>query len=158
VELSARMAADSSRAAEILVSAAPFVFRADWAVLVRLFPAPHQVFGTSGAPDLSLDVIKRCQPWDRVHRVVLPGDGQSHHAAVAGLADDQIVIIGRRGDPPFFGSELTRLAHLTGAAATADDVPGQSATPADPGPAHRRPVAPPLYRRSGERSIDAAPD
>ncbi len=49
--------------------------------------------------------------------------------------------------PPFFGSELARLAHVTGATATTDmfDQP-QSTT--DPQTAHRRPVASPLYERN----------
>jgi hypothetical protein len=66
------------------------------------------------------------------------------------------VIIGRRGDPPFFQSELTRLAFLTGS----EDViepPGQSGTRPDPGQAHRRPVASPLYVRDRTRSSDASP-
>jgi hypothetical protein len=62
------------------------------------------------------------------------------------MADHRAVIVGRRGEPPFFGSELARLAHVTGATATTDmfDQP-QSTT--DTQTAHRRPVATPLYER-----------
>jgi len=150
VELSRRMAADSTRADEILVSAAPLVFRAQWSLLLHVFPVPRVLFSTPGAPELGPDIAERFHPFDTIHRVTLE-DGwmphwDAHHAVVAPLSVQRVVIIGRRGDPPFFGSELARLGYLTGIGA-AIDVSDQSAPDADPSSAHRRPVAPPLYLR-----------
>ncbi|HEY5981257.1 MAG TPA: amino acid-binding protein [Microlunatus sp.] len=161
VELSRRMAADSSRADEILVSAAPLVFRASWSVLLRLSPTPRVVFSTPGAPDLEPDIVARLRPFDTMHRVAseptwLPG-WEAHHAVVAPLCGQRVVIIARRGDPPFFGSELARLAHLTGNGSTID-VPDQPASTTERSPAHRRPVAPPLYLRDGAQTPDTATD
>ena len=160
VELSRRMAADSSRADEILVSAAPLVFRAQWSLLLHVSPAPRVVFSTPGAPDLGPDTAERFHPFDTIHRVALePGwlpDWDAHHAVVAPLSAQRVVIIGRRGDPPFFRSELARLAYLTGNASTID-VSRPVSADAEPSPAHRRPVAPPLYLRDDASPADAAP-
>jgi hypothetical protein len=160
VELSRRMATHPARADEILVSAAPLVFRAQWSVLLHLHPAPRVVFHTSGAPDLSPDTAERFRPFDAIHRVALEAgwlpEEDAHHAVVVPVSAHRAVIIGRRGDPPFFQSELTRLAFLTGS----EDViepPGQAGTRPDPGQAHRRPVASPLYVRDRTRSSDASP-
>lgn len=150
IELHRRIAADPTRAGEILASTAPLVFRAQWSVLLDVSSAPHVTFGTPGAPDLDAQRLRRFGPFDMLHRVALepewiPG-ADAHHAVVSPMADRQAVIVARRGEPPFFGSELARLAHVTGATATTDmfDQP-QSTT--DPQTAHRRPVATPLYER-----------
>ena len=150
VELHRRMTAESSRAGEILASAAPLVFRAQWSLLLEVSPAPRVVFSTPRAPDLDTDTIRRFHPFDTIHRVVLePGwlpGWEAHHAAVAPIAEQQVVVVARRGDPAFFRSELTRLAYLVGATDIAD-LSDQPVTTADPHPAHRRPVAAPLYTR-----------
>jgi hypothetical protein len=150
VDLHRRMAADTSRAGEILVSAAPLVFRAQWSVLLDVSAAPHIIFGTPAAPDLNANHLRRFRPFDTIHRVALEPDwipgSDAHHAVVSPMADQRAVIVARHGEPPFFNSELARLAHVTGATATTDmfDQP-QSAT--DPQAAHRVPVATPLYER-----------
>ena len=150
IELHRRIAADPSRAGEILASTAPLIFRAQWSVLLDVSAAPHVTFGTPGAPDLDADHLRRFGPFDLLHRVALEPDwipgADAHHAVVSPMADQQAVIVARRGEPPFFGSELARLAHVTGATATTDmfDQP-QSTT--DPQTAHRSPVAAPLYER-----------
>ena len=150
IELHRRIAADPSRAGEILVSAAPLIFRAQWSVLLDVSAAPHIIFDTPTAPDLDADHLRRFGPFDIIHRVALEPDwipgSDAYHAVVSPMADQRAVIVARRGEPPFFGSELARLAHVTGATATTDmfDQP-QSTT--DPKAAHRRPVATPLYER-----------
>ena len=112
--------------------------------------APQVTFATPAAPDLAADQLRRFGPFDLLHRVALEPDwipgADAHHAVVSPMADHRAVIVGRRGEPPFFGSELARLAHVTGATATTDmfDQP-QSTT--DTQTAHRRPVATPLYER-----------
>lgn len=150
IELHRRIAADPSRSDEILASTAPLVFRAQWSVLLDVSAAPQVTFATPGAPDLDADLLRRFGPFDTLHRVALEPDwipgADAHHAVVSPTTDQRAVIVARRGEPPFFGSELARLAQVTGATATADmfDQP-QSTT--DPQTAHRRPVAAPLYER-----------
>ena len=150
IDLHRRIAADPSRAGEILASTAPLVFRAQWSVLLDVSSAPHVTFATPGAPDLDADHLRRFGPFDVLHRVALEPDwipgADAHHAVVSPMADQRAVIVARRGEPPFFGSELARLAHVTGATATTGmfDHP-QSRT--DPQTTHRRPVATPLYER-----------
>ena len=150
VELHRRMTAETPRAGEILASAAPLVFRAQWSLLLEVSPAPRVVFSTPGAPDVDTDTIRRFHPFDTIHRVVLePGwfpGWEAHHAAVVPIAEQRVVVVARRGDPAFFRSELVRLAHLVGATDIAD-ISDQPVTTADLDLAHRRPVAAPLYTR-----------
>jgi hypothetical protein len=150
IELHRRITAEPARAGEIVASAAPLVFRAQWSVLLDVSAAPQVLFGTPGAPDLVADELRRFGPFDMVHRVALelgwiPG-ADAHHAVVSPMADQRAVIVARRGEPPFFGSELARLAYVTGATATADMFDQPEAT-TDPQTTRRRPVAAPLYER-----------
>ena len=150
VALHRRMAADSSRAAETLVTAAPLVFRAQWSLLLQVSAVPQVRFSTPGAPGLDVDCVGLFRPFDTLHRVELesgwlPG-WDAHHAVVAPMGDQQVVVVGRRGDPPFFRSELARLAHLVGGGDDTDDTDAPVFT-ADSNALHRSPVAPPLYTR-----------
>jgi len=149
VALHRRMAADCSRAGETLVAAAPLVFRAQWSLLLQVAGTPRVTFASPGAPDLDADATRRFGPFEAVHRVALePGwlpGWEAHHAVVAPVTEQRAVVIGRRGEPPFFPSELARLAHLVGGAATAAGSDDRPATAPDP--AHRTPIAAPLYHR-----------
>lgn len=154
IELQRRMAAESDRAGEVLVAAAPLVFRADWSVLVDVVGAPRVTFASSAAPALAATDLDRFRPFDSTHRVSLdagwlPG-WEDHHAAVSPMADSRAVVVGRHGDPPFFRSELARLDHLAGGGAGTALVSDETAGPETEG-RHRHPVAPPLYAR-GEAS------
>ena len=148
VELHRRMAADGSRAGQTLVAAAPLVFRSQWSVLLQASRA-QVTFSSPGAPHLGPETLGRFRPFNTLHRVVLePGwlpGWDAHHAVVAPMWE-QVVVIGRRGDPPFFRSELTRLAHLVGGA-NQTDVSHEPEFSTDPTAAHRIPIAPPLYSR-----------
>lgn len=161
VELHRRMAADHARAGETLVSAAPLVFRAQWSLLLQVPESPHVTFSSPGAPDLDLDTARRFGPFDTVHRVTLePGwlpGWEAHHAAVAPLPDQRAVVIGRRGEPPFFSSELARLAHLVGGADTIE-IPDQALPRTQPGTAHRNPIAAPLYTRQDQQPPNSTPE
>ena len=150
VDLRRRMADDGARAGETLVAAAPLVFRAQWSVLVHAASVPQIICGTPGAPHLDPDSIRRFRPFDTLHRVLLePGwvpGWDAHHAVVVPMEAQQIVIIGRRGEPAFFRSELARLAHLVGGSVSTGDGDGPVFT-VDPQSVHRIPVAAPLYSR-----------
>ena len=150
VDLRRRMPVDDARAAEMLVSAAPPVFRAQWGQLLDVSAGPQFISRSSGAPDLGPEDADLFRPFDTIHRVALesgwsPGWG-AHHCVVAPLAQRRVLIVGRRGDPPFFGSELARLAHLVGRPVPADAAEQPAPTRAWRA-AHRSPVAVPLYVR-----------
>jgi hypothetical protein len=158
VELYRRMAADNSRSGETLVSAAPLVFRAQWSLLLQVSSTPRVTFSSPGAPDLGPDIAERFGPFDTIHRVALePGwlpGWEAHHAVVAPMSEERAVVIGRRGEPPFFPSELARLAHLVGGAdptATSE----QALPTTKPSGAHRTPISAPLYVREDQQPPDS---
>jgi hypothetical protein len=152
VELHRRMTADTARAAEILATAAPLVFRAQWSLLLDVSGVLRVVLASPGAPDLDAAGLLRFGPFDSLHRVVLePGwcpGWEAHHAVVAPVGDQQALVVGRRGEPPFFASELARLAHLVGLGGD-EDGPEQARPGPARGEAHRTPVSAPLYVRAG---------
>jgi hypothetical protein len=96
-------------ALERLVDMLPVTFRCEWGAWVG--PGDHLVRGTEGAPVLvpfvALDKPARLDPMD--------GDDI---CCAAPLTDKEIVVIGRRGGPEFLESELARLGHLAGLAAS----------------------------------------
>ncbi|EIV95882.1 ACT domain-containing protein [Frankia sp. QA3] len=124
-------------AAATLTELAPGVFNADWAVLLEHVGAGDvRVRETSvGAPTLGgddLGVPERVRlplPWlplDRARRIG-PDEGTfpprwkavSMELAAAPVGCDRLVIlIGRPGGPAFRASEVDRLAHLAGIAAS----------------------------------------
>ncbi|HET9647054.1 MAG TPA: amino acid-binding protein [Microlunatus sp.] len=150
VDLHRRMTADSPHAGQILVSAAPLVFRADWSMLLEASATPRILERSRDAPDLGADALRGLQPFDVTHRGVVtadPGRGwDADHAMVAPMGEDRAIVIARRGEPAFFTSELARLAYLTDAESIdVSDEPSSSIS--HPASAHRRPVTIPLYQR-----------
>lgn len=123
-------------------------------------PAPHVLFNTPSAPDLRPGTAEQFHPFDTIHRAVLKvgrlPEQDAHHAVVVPVSGQRVVIIGRRGDPPFFPSELTRLAYLTGSE-DVPELPRRSGPRADRSQAHRTPVSSPLYLRDSARSSDTTP-
>ena len=110
------MTRDPGRAAEILLTASPVVFRAHWALLIRAASAPTVSLGTAMAPELDGQGLAQFGSLDTVHRVELP-DGWlpgwgAATAAVAPLAGEQALVVGRQGGPPFLKSELARIGHI----------------------------------------------
>lgn len=150
VDLHRRMTAESSQAGEILVSAAPLVFRADWSMLLEVSAELRIVERSRDAPDLDADTLRGLQPFDVTHRGVVTADpGRSrevHHAMVSPMRQDRVIVVARRGEPAFFASELARLAYLTDADSM-DDSDEPSSSIAHHPSAHRRPVTLPLYER-----------
>ena len=122
LELVDELAADTSQAVELLVAGAPGVFRAGWALLIE---HGDVVVETAGAPDCDGLVF----PWlplssaRRMHRAedwVPPRWetlGMEMAAAPVGHPD-RVILLGRPGGPRFRASEVVRLAHLAGIAAT----------------------------------------
>ncbi|WP_239335637.1 ACT domain-containing protein [Frankia sp. CiP3] len=113
------------------------VFHADWAVLLdRVAPEDLRVVETSvGAPDLGGDefaVPERVRPalgWlplDRAQRLDRDAGWLPPRWTALGMelavapvgSPDRAVLVGRPGGPTFRASEVQRLAHLAGIAAT----------------------------------------
>jgi len=139
LELLEVLAGAPERAAELLVSGAPRIFRAGWAVAVRYDERGPLVEAASpAAPDLGdVDLpwlpLARAQVLDPTARWV-PAEWRAlgTELAAAPLGDpDRAVLVGRPGGPAWRPAELLRLAHLSGIAVT---VAQQVSAPP---PAHR---------------------
>jgi hypothetical protein len=96
-------------ALERLVDLLPVTFRCEWGAWVG--PGDEVLRGTEGAPsDIPFHSIDKPVHLD-------PAAGQDIRCA-APLTGKEIVVIGRRGGPEFLESELARLGHLAGLAAS----------------------------------------
>ena len=91
-----------------LVDLLPVTFRCEWGA--RVGPGDEVLRGTEGAPSeiafQSVDKPVRLDPVGDDIRCAAP------------LTGKEIVVIGRRGGPEFLESELARLGHLAGLAAS----------------------------------------
>jgi hypothetical protein len=135
LELLDALAAAPDRAVELLVSGAPRIFRAGWAVVVRYDERGPLVEAASpAAPDLAnIDLpflpLTRARVLDPTARwVPLDWGALGTELAAAPLGDpDRAVLVGRPGGPAWRPAELLRLAHLAGIAVTvsARDAPPQ---------------------------------
>lgn len=135
LELLEALASSPERAAELLVSGAPRIFRAGWAVVVRydergpLVEAASTAAPDVGEVDLPWLPLAGAQVLDPTARWV-PADwgALGTELAAAPLGDpDRAVLVGRPGGPAWRPAELLRLAHLAGIAVT---VAQQSTPPA----------------------------
>lgn len=126
IELLEALATTPDRTAELLVSGAPQIFHAGWAVVVRydergpLVEAASPAAPELGDVDLPWLPLARAQVLDPTARWVPPGWGiLGTELAAAPLGDpDRAVLIGRPGGPAWRPAELARLAHLAGIAVT----------------------------------------
>lgn len=130
LELVDELAADPAAGMELLVANAPGVFRAGWAVLLRHEGGAAALLHESpGAPDL--DGLSF--PWLPLPSARRMGAGVSEDESwiperwdVLGMemaaapvgSPHVVVLVGRPGGPRFRASEVLRLAHLAGIAAT----------------------------------------
>jgi hypothetical protein len=110
LEVVESLTADPSSALDTVISALPVAFRCEWAARVVMTDGEVVVERASeGAPG-SLDL----EPGSGLGRQTVGDD----LVAVAPLGHARVVVIGRRGGPEFLDSELARLGHLVGLAAS----------------------------------------
>lgn len=130
LELVDELAGDPAAGMELLVANAPGVFRAGWALLLRAHGDGAELLHESpGAPDLEglsfrwlpLPAARRMGAGVRADEAWIPERwrvlGMEMAAAPVG-SPDCAVLVGRPGGPRFRASEVLRLAHLAGIAAT----------------------------------------
>jgi hypothetical protein len=120
LELVDELSADPDNALQLLVDLAPGVFRAGWSLLVT---SGGVVAHSPGAPEVDeLDLLPVAtprrvasdEPW-----VPPRWDELGMELAVAPVGEPgTAVLLGRPGGPRFRDSEVMRLAHLAGIAAT----------------------------------------
>ena len=101
---------DPETALDRLVEVLPVAFRCEWAARILRGPDGFVVeHATEGAPpDIDL------KPGSGLDRQVIGDD----LVAIAPAGHKKVVVLGRRGGPEFLDSELARLAHLVGLAAS----------------------------------------
>jgi hypothetical protein len=122
LELVDELAAAPAEALQLLVDLAPGVFRAGWALLI----GPDGLEAASaGSPELS-GIALPWMPLVTARRMDIKEDwvperwdtlGTELVAAPVG-SPGRVILVGRPGGPRFRASEVLRLAHLSGIAAT----------------------------------------
>lgn len=121
------LAAEPAHALDRLAELAPDAFHASWALLLQAVPggAPTSVAASAAAPTdreldgswLPLPSARRFGPDEPWVPYGWFERGTELAAAPAG-APDLVVLLGRTGGPQFRPSEVVRLAHLSGLAAS----------------------------------------
>lgn len=108
LEVIERMGAAASAPEQVLVTAAPLLCQAAWALWVD---ADRRVrFATPLAPELTADDLRALDPLDATHPVELPGVGAG--AAVVPLPQGGALVVARPESPDFTPAELARLEYL----------------------------------------------
>ena len=131
LELLEALAPAGEGTAKVLAAELPRVFRSGWAVVLSGHAADATLLAASDAAP-SLEGLTL--PWLPLRSpLLLPSDGdwvpaRWQEMAVEMMAapldpDRTAVLLGRSGGPAFRRSELLRLAHLTGLAATVSRLP-----------------------------------
>jgi hypothetical protein len=126
LELVDELAAQPSEAKRLLVELAPGVFRAGWALLIG--PGGEQA-ASAGAPSLG-GIALPWLPLASARRMASDEDWVPDRWAALGTelaaapvgGPDTVVLVGRPGGPRFRASDVARLAHLAGIAATVNAV------------------------------------
>jgi hypothetical protein len=101
---------EPTEALDRLIEVLPLTFRADWAA--RVHRSQGIIVATDGAPD----DLTFCEI-ERPARLDLELDEETLYAG-ARVDGNEVVMIARRGGPEFLDSELARLGHLVGLAAS----------------------------------------
>ena len=116
--------AEPERAIEHLVTVVPATFRTDWAMALRRTDGRPEVMVASGAaPKVVPDADASSWLAIRSARALDPVQAWDSTLLAGTHAKDRsgrgfVVVVGRRGGPEFLGSELARLGHMTGLAAS----------------------------------------
>ena len=110
LEVVEELTMDPGKALDRVVDLLPVAFRADWAM--RIHRSKGVVRRTDAAPhDLPFVEIERAA------RLDVDGDEVNLYAG-ARIDGNDVIVIARRGGPEFVESELARLGHLIGLAAS----------------------------------------
>ncbi|HET8663399.1 MAG TPA: amino acid-binding protein [Nocardioides sp.] len=110
LEVVESLTADPAAALDTMVTALPVAFRCEWAARIAITDDGTEVeLASEGAPT-AIDL----KPGSGLDRQTIGDD----LVAVAPLGHRRVVAIGRRGGPEFLDSELARLGHLVGLAAS----------------------------------------
>ena len=110
LEVVEELTGEPATALDRLVDLLPVAFRADWAM--RIHRAGGIAHSTDAAP-LDLPFVEIERPC----RLEVDGDDVTLYAG-ARIDGNEIVVIGRRGGPEYVESEVARLGHLVGLAAS----------------------------------------
>jgi hypothetical protein len=110
LEVVESLTADPGRALDTLISALPVAFRCEWAARVCLDGGRSEIECASNGAPSAIEVA----PGSGLDRQTLGDD----LLAIAPVGHARVVVIGRRGGPDFLDSELARLGHLVGLAAS----------------------------------------
>lgn len=125
------LAGSPHRGLDLFTEHAPGVFRAGWALLLEGDGGPARVLhGSAGAPAVRDLVL----PWMPLASAVRLEHGEdwvperwevlgTEMAAAPVGGPGRVVLVGRPGGPRFRASEVLRLAHLAGIAATVSGLP-----------------------------------
>jgi hypothetical protein len=121
-----RFTEEPAHAIERLVEVIPATFRTDWAMaLQKVDGAPAVLHKSATAPKLVDDaagwmgirkgkVLPDVEAWESMVLAAVPG--KDRHGG------SFIIVVGRHGGPDFLNSEVARLAHMTGLAASVQKV------------------------------------
>jgi hypothetical protein len=110
LEVVEELTTEPGAALDRLVELLPVAFRADWAM--RIHRADGVVHSTDASPrELPFVEIEHAS------RLEVEGDDLTLYAG-ARISGNEIIVIGRRGGPEYVESEVARLGHLVGLAAS----------------------------------------
>ena len=110
LEVVESLTAEPTTALDTMISALPVAFRCEWAARIAVTDNGLEIEQASEGAPSSLDL----KPSSGLDRQTIGDD----LVAIAPLGRARVVAIGRRGGPEFLDSELARLGHLVGLAAS----------------------------------------
>ena len=110
LEVVESLTAEPATAPDRLVELLPVAFRCEWAARIKVGPDGYRVEHASEGAPLVIDL----KPGSGLEVQTIGDD----LVAVAPVGHKRVVAIGRRGGPEFLDSELARLGHLVGLAAS----------------------------------------
>jgi hypothetical protein len=110
LEVVESLTADPGIALDRLVDALPVAFRCEWAARVAVTDSGFEIECASEGAPTSIEL----KPDSGLARQTIGDD----LVAIAPAGQARVVVIGRRGGPEFLDSELARLGHLVGLAAS----------------------------------------